>query len=66
MKKILQTSAVVLAIATLSGCISVSEHSVESSKQISVMAQQAITTCGQGNVDKVSTTSFSCKAQMAR
>jgi uncharacterized protein YcfL len=66
MKKILQTSAVVLAIAALSGCISVSENSVESSKQISVMAQQAITTCGQGNVDKVSTSSFSCKAQTAR
>jgi hypothetical protein len=62
MKKIIQIVFVAGAACALTACISVSESNLESSKQISIMSQQAITTCGQGNVDKVSTNSFTCKA----
>ena len=66
MKKIIQSisgiAAAGVAACMLSACISVSENSVEAGKQISVMSQQATTTCGQGNVDKVTTTSFTCKS----
>lgn len=61
MKKILHILSLVAIVASLSACISVSESSVEAGKQISVMSQQAVATCGQGNVDKVTTTSFTCK-----
>lgn len=66
MKKILSTLGILLAVSSLSACISVSESNMESGKQIAIMSQQAIATCGQGNVDKVSTSSFSCKSQVAK
>ena len=66
MKKMICTLGVLIACISLSACISVSESNHESGKQIAIMSQQAIVTCGQGNVDKVSTTSFSCKSQIAR
>lgn len=66
MKKIVATLGILLAGASLSACISVSESNHESGKQIAMMSQQAIVTCGQGNVDKVSTTSFSCKSSSTK
>ncbi|MFZ6817376.1 hypothetical protein [Undibacterium sp. Ji22W] len=66
MKKIISTLTILLAVCSLSACISVSESNMESGKQIAIMSQQAIATCGQGNVDKVTTNSFSCKSQVAK
>lgn len=66
MKKVVSGFAILLATISLSACISVSESNLESGKQISLMSQQAITTCGQGNVDTVSTSSFKCKSQSTR
>jgi hypothetical protein len=66
MKKVISTLGILLAGASLSACISVSESNHESGKQIAIMSQQAIATCGQGNVDKVSTTSFSCKSPSSK
>ncbi|NDI85389.1 hypothetical protein [Undibacterium crateris] len=66
MKKILHILSLAAIAASLSACISVSEQNVEASKQISVMAAQATATCGQGNVDKVSTSSFTCKQNTGR
>lgn len=63
MKNAVQTILILASALSLSACISVSENSPEKSKQIAEMAQQAVTTCGQGNVDKVSTSSFNCKAK---
>ncbi|MBR7799053.1 hypothetical protein [Undibacterium fentianense] len=64
MKKRIQIGVMFCFAWVLTGCISVSESNVESSKQIAIMSQQAISTCGQGNVDKVTTTSFSCRANL--
>lgn len=66
MKKIISTLCILMAAGSLSACISVSESNMESGKQIAIMSQQAIATCGQGNVDKVTTNSFSCKSQVAK
>ncbi|MBC3830051.1 hypothetical protein H8K33_00855 [Undibacterium amnicola] len=66
MKKVISSLGILLATISLTACISVSESNLESGKQISMMSQQAITTCGQGNVDTVSTSSFKCKSQVAR
>lgn len=66
MKKIISTLCILMAVSSLSACISVSESNMESGKQIAIMSQQAIATCGQGNVDKVTTNSFSCKSQVAK
>lgn len=65
-KKIIAFTSVLVVASSLSACISVSESNVESSKQIAIMSQQAIATCGQGNVDKVTTTSFSCNTKLIR
>ena len=65
-KKIIALSTVLLVVSSLSACISVSESNVESGKQIAIMSQQAIATCGQGNVEKVTTNSFSCKDRVIR
>lgn len=65
-KKILAAVAVFIATISLSACISVSESNVESGKQIAIMSQQAVSTCGAGNVEKVTTTSFSCKDRVIR
>ncbi|MBR7746971.1 hypothetical protein [Undibacterium baiyunense] len=66
MKKVISGLGIVFATISLSACISVSESNLESGKQISIMSQQAIATCGQGNVDTVSTSSFKCKSQGTR
>ncbi|MBC3872170.1 hypothetical protein [Undibacterium flavidum] len=66
MKKIFPTLGILLVASSLSACISVSESNMESGKQIAIMSQQAIATCGQGNVDKVTTNCFSCKSQVAK
>ncbi|MBC3882186.1 hypothetical protein H8K35_12395 [Undibacterium sp. LX40W] len=66
LKKIVAVVAVFAATISLSACISVSESNVESGKQIAIMSQQAVTTCGAGNVEKVTTTSFSCKDRIIR
>lgn len=63
MQNLVQKMLVVAAALPLCACISVSEMGTEKSKQISEMAQQAVATCGQGNVDKVSTSSFNCKGK---
>lgn len=65
-KKILVAAVAFIATMSLSACISVSESNVESGKQIAIMSQQAVTTCGAGNVEKVTTTSFSCKDRIIR
>lgn len=62
MKKIIQILSLIAVASGLSACISVNENAIENSKQISVMSQQAINTCGAGNVDKVATSSFTCKS----
>lgn len=64
--KIITLISVLLTATSLSACISVSESSQESGKQIAIMSQQAIATCGQGNVEKVTTNSFSCKDRIIR
>lgn len=61
MKKILHILSLGVITVSLSACISVVESTAEAGKQINVMSQQAVATCGQGNVDKVTTTSFTCK-----
>ncbi len=66
MKKVISTLGILLATISLTACISVSESNLESGKQISIMSQQAVVTCGQGNVETVSTSSFKCKSQVAR
>lgn len=61
------TGGCVLALTfSLTACIAVSEGGGDSSKQIAIMSQQAISTCGAGNVDKVSTSSFTCKDRIIR
>lgn len=62
MKKIVQILSLVAVASSLCACISVNENAIENSKQISIMSQQAISTCGMGNVDKVTTNSFTCKS----
>ncbi|MBI3283540.1 MAG: hypothetical protein HYZ65_01630 [Burkholderiales bacterium] len=62
MKKLIQILSLIALASSLSACISVSESNLEGSKQIAAMSQQAIATCGQGNVDKVTTNSFTCKS----
>ncbi len=64
--KTISLISVLLTATSLSACISVSESSQESGKQIAIMSQQAIATCGQGNVEKVTTNSFSCKDRIIR
>ena len=64
MKKISLAILVFGASLSLTACISVSESNVETGKQIAIMSQQAVATCGTGNVDKVTTTSFTCKSQI--
>lgn len=66
LKKLLSLAAVVVTVSSLSACIAVSEGGGDSSKQIAMMSQQAIATCGAGNVDKVSTSSFTCKDRIIR
>lgn len=66
MKKIFSMLTILALATSLNACISVSESNMESGKQIAIMSQQAISTCGQGNVDKVTTNSFSCKSQVAK
>lgn len=63
MKNSVQTMVVLALAMSLCACISVTETGSEKSKQVADMAQQAVTTCGQGNVDKVSTSSFTCKGK---
>ncbi len=63
MKNSIQTILVLALALPLCACISVTETGTEKNKQVADMAQQAVTTCGQGNVDKVSTSSFSCKGK---
>lgn len=66
MKKIFSMLTILALATSLNACISVSESNMESGKQIAIMSQQAISTCGQGNVDKVTINSFSCKSQVAK
>lgn len=66
LKRVVLTTLAMMAVLSLSACISVSESNMESGKQIAIMSQQAITTCGQGNVEKVTTNSFSCKDRIIR
>ena len=63
MQNLVQKMWILAAALPLCACISVTETGAEKSKQIAEMAQQAVATCGQGNVDKVSTTSFNCKGK---
>ncbi|WMW79277.1 hypothetical protein RF679_11520 [Undibacterium cyanobacteriorum] len=66
LKKTVSISSILAVVASLSACIAVSEGGGDSSKQIAIMSQQAISTCGAGNVDKVSTSSFTCKDRIIR
>ena len=63
MKNPVQTMLVLALALSLCACISVTETGTEKSKQVADMAQQAVATCGQGNVDQVSSASFSCKGK---
>ncbi|MBC3862512.1 hypothetical protein H8K32_10410 [Undibacterium jejuense] len=62
MNKTMQICSILAMVCALSACVSVSESNMEGGKRIAEMSQQAIATCGQGNVDKVTTTSYTCKA----
>jgi hypothetical protein len=62
MKNIAKFVFALASIASLSACIAVSDSgSIDTDKRVAQMAQQALATCGQGNVEKVSASSFSCK-----
>lgn len=65
-KKLTSLSVVLALASSLTACIAVSDGHGDSAKQIAIMSQQALTTCGAGNVDKVSTSSFSCKDRIPR
>ena len=45
----------------LCGCSAVNTDTTSASQKVSAMAEQAISSCGMGNVKTVSTESFSCK-----
>lgn len=62
MKKLVQILTLIAVAGSMTACISVSESGADSGKQIAIMSQQATATCGPGNVDKVTTTSFTCKS----
>jgi len=61
MKKIIQGLCLIAAASMLTACVSYNANNAENGKRVEEISQRAIATCGQGNVDKVTTTGFNCK-----
>jgi hypothetical protein len=60
MKTIIQALIMISAASSLTACVFAS-GSTSDAEKIAVVSKQALATCGDGNVDKVTASSFTCK-----
>jgi hypothetical protein len=60
MKTIIQAFIIICATSSLSACVFATGNTSEA-ENISNVSKQALATCGSGNVDKVTASSFTCK-----